>query len=478
MVLGILFNAALGRTLGAGDFGLYFLLNSFSAFALILIDWGQQFFALRELAQKPERAGDILGTSIVLRTLGTVVGCLPMGLAAWALGYDRRTIWFSVAFLAINLPVFLSQGFGLVFRSSSQMGLDAIVLVVNRAAGLVLALAALALGLGLGGILVSQGLAGVVAALVAFRIYQRVFALPFRFSWQTAKELFVGGTVMLALFISVYAQSYIDAVILSKLVPRDAMGWYAAAKSIMGTLLAPALILGSAAFPRLSRAAGNHASFRSELATAQRPLVLLAGLAAVGTWLFADVAISVVYGQRHFGPAGIILRVFGVGLFLLFIDHLFSAVLVALGRSNGLAIAKVANVALCVVLELLLIPYFQRKYGNGGIGVTLAAAIGELVMFLSALWLIPRHLLGTSIFLDGVRAIGCAVLTGAIFSWLPPLVPWVAIPGCILTYAACAISCGLLRRDDWRVAQALFRREGLAADSVAVAAAGGSRLEP
>lgn len=40
MVLGILFSAALGRALGAGDFGLYFLLSSFSTFALVLGDWG------------------------------------------------------------------------------------------------------------------------------------------------------------------------------------------------------------------------------------------------------------------------------------------------------------------------------------------------------------------------------------------------------------------------------------------------------
>ena len=62
-------------------------------------------------------------------------------------------------------------------------------------------------------------------------------------------------------------------------------------------------------------------------------MVWLGGLAAVGTWLFADVAIHVVYGQRAFGPAGIILSVFGLGLFLVFIDVLFGTALTALGRA-------------------------------------------------------------------------------------------------------------------------------------------------
>ena len=55
MVLGILFSAMLGRRLGAGDFGLYFLISSFSTFALVLVDWGQQYFGIREVAREPER---------------------------------------------------------------------------------------------------------------------------------------------------------------------------------------------------------------------------------------------------------------------------------------------------------------------------------------------------------------------------------------------------------------------------------------
>ena len=58
MVLGILFSAMLGRALGVGDFGLYFLINSFAAFALVLVDWGQQWFGVREVAKAPERGGE------------------------------------------------------------------------------------------------------------------------------------------------------------------------------------------------------------------------------------------------------------------------------------------------------------------------------------------------------------------------------------------------------------------------------------
>jgi O-antigen/teichoic acid export membrane protein len=40
--LAIVFSAALGRALGARDFGVYFLITSFAAFAYVVVDWGQQ----------------------------------------------------------------------------------------------------------------------------------------------------------------------------------------------------------------------------------------------------------------------------------------------------------------------------------------------------------------------------------------------------------------------------------------------------
>jgi O-antigen/teichoic acid export membrane protein len=459
MLLGVLFNAALGRTLGASDFGLYFLISSFATFALLVVDWGQQIFGIREVARSPERGGDLLGTGLVLRLVGTTLGCLLTAVCAWALGYDRRTVGFASAFVALNLPFFLAQNFGIVFRGHDRMGLDAAVSVCNRAAGLVLALAALWLGLGLGGVVVSQGLAGVVALLLGALLYRRVSVGPLHFSRATAQEILSGGTTILLMVVAVNVQPYIDAVLLSKLVPKDAVGWYGAARSIIGMLNAPVVILGAAALPRLSRASGDPRAFREEMAIAERPMVWMAGLGAVGTWLFADVAINLVYGHAGFAPAGAILGVFGLGLFLIFVDSLLATAVVALGRTASFSMLKVATVVLATALELFLIPYFQRRSGNGGLGVVTAFVACEPLILAGMLVLIPRGMLGRSFLLDGARAIGSAVLTGALLRLVPTLTPWVAIPACIAVYAAATIAVGLVRADDVRGLVQLVARE-------------------
>src|SRR5262249_43761039 len=155
-------------------------------------------------------------------------------------------------------------------------------------------------------------------------------------------------------------------------VPADAVGWFGAAKNIMGTLMAPSLILGAAAFPRLSRAASDSSTFNTEVRATLRPMLFLGALASVGTYLFADDAIAIVDGQQHFGPAGRILQVFAPGFFLLFIDVLFGYALIALGRATALSIAKVGSVLISTGLDLVLIPLFQQRTGNGGIGVMVA----------------------------------------------------------------------------------------------------------
>jgi O-antigen/teichoic acid export membrane protein len=456
--LAIVFSAALGRALGARDFGVYFLITSFAAFAFVVVDWGQQFWVIREVARFPERGSRLLGTALVLRVAGAALVSVPAGLLAWVLGYDRRTCLYAAAFIAVCLPFFLAQGYGLVFRGRDRMGLDAWVSVANKVALLALALAALALGAGLSGVMAAQAVAGVLALAVAAQLHRRVSTGRLRFSAETAREVMAGGSALVTMTVAVSVQPYLDAIILSKLAPAEAMGWFGAAKNIMGTLLAPAIILGAAEFPRLSRAASDVATFKTEVRAALRPILWLGALGGVGTVLFADTAIAMVYGQRNFAPAGTILKVYGPGLFLLFVDVLFGNALTAMGRATALSVAKIGSVLLSTALDLILIPIFQKGTGNGGIGVVVAFAASEAVVFAGALFLLPRGSLGPSVALDVGRALGAAAITALLFHWMPPLPLLVGLPLCVLVFSLCSVALGLVRRADVQLLRALLRK--------------------
>jgi O-antigen/teichoic acid export membrane protein len=269
----------------------------------------------------------------------------------------------------------------------------------------------------------------------------------------------VGGTSIVGMMVSVQVQPYLDAIILSKMVPADAIGWFGAATNIMGTLIAPALIVGAAVFPRLSRTASSIPVFKAELQASLRPILWLGALGSVGTYLFADGAIALIYGHRNFGPAGLILRFFSPGILLLFIDVMFGNALTAMGRASKFSMVKTVSIVVSTGFDILLIPWFQSRYGNGGIGVVAAFMLSELVVFAGALWLMPRGTIGRGVALDVGKAVLSVGLTAGLFGLLPELPIYVGIPACVAAFALCSLALGLLRRRDLDLMLAVMRKD-------------------
>jgi O-antigen/teichoic acid export membrane protein len=319
----------------------------------------------------------------------------------------------------------------------------------------VMVLGVLAFGGRLVPLIGAYALSGTITFVLAIALYRRLGFPAHHFSRPSARELVMDGAPMLAISLAVAAQPSIDANILYRFVPPEVLGWYGATWTIAGTLVAPATILGAAMYPRLSRAAHDRAEFSRVLRTAFRPLWLIALLGSVGTYLFADVAIGLIYSQRQFGPAAAILRAFALFLMLIYVDMLFGNAIVAERKAGKLARAKVVAVILTTAIELALIPYFQARIGNGGVGIVLALACGEFVMIGASLWLM-RQYLSKAMLADVARGLIVGIATIAGMELLPPLTPFIAIPLCIVMFALLAVLLGSVTRDDVQLLTSSF----------------------
>jgi O-antigen/teichoic acid export membrane protein len=455
--LAIVLTGALGRWLGAADYGTYYVLLTMSTSAYLLLEWGQSLWVVRESARAPERAGELLGTALAFRVAIATAATIPIGLLTLALGYGARTTWLLVLMSLAGIPLFLAQGYGIAFRAAERMGRDAAVSVVNKALILGIALPALAVGAGVPGVILAQALAGGAALIMARALYPGMNAQPLSVSRQTARAMFLGGLPVLSMAVAGAAQPYLDAVILSKLAPAAAVGYYGAARNILGTLLAPAVILGTASYPRISRAAQHGAGLTRELQTAMRPLLWLGALGATGTFLFAETAVGLIYGSG-FAPAATILKVYAPVLFLVFIDILLGNTIYAAGAAVGFAVVLALKVLVSAGLSVLLVPLLQARTDNGGIGLVISFALSELVVLSGALVLLPRGTLTGAVVVDAARALGSALLTLLLFRLLPSLNPWFGIPLCIGTFSGASWVLGLMHRRDLVALQDLLRR--------------------
>jgi O-antigen/teichoic acid export membrane protein len=218
------------------------------------------------------------------------------------------------------------------------------------------------------------------------------------------------------------------------------------------------MILGAAAYPRIARVSADSAMLRREVRSAFRPLLWLGALASTGTYLFAGTAVSLIYGSRGFEPAATLLAVFAPGVFLLFVDILLGNIIYASGRGTWFAIAKIVSVVVGTLLDILLIPFFQEHFANGAIGVFVAFALSELVVFAGAIIVLGRATLEAATALDVARALGAAGATVLLFRLIPAVPPWFGIPLCVATFAVSSLALGLMGRRDLAVLQTLVRR--------------------
>jgi O-antigen/teichoic acid export membrane protein len=455
--LSLVLSAALGRSLGAADFGLLYLVTTMATFAYVLAEWGQAIYLVGEVARHPDRAGTLLGSSLAFRVIGAgVVGALGL-VVAWGLGYDGRTLGLYALLVTAYVPLFCARTFGFVFRGHERMDYDALASVLTKALTLLLTIPALALGGRLVAVILAQGGAGVGALAASAWLFSRLRLSRPRATREGLRELAAGGAPFLAMSAAISLQPYLDAIVLSKLAPTTVVGWYGSAQTFMNALVMPAAILTAAAYPGLSKAAGDPEAFRKRLRSTLRPVLVLGTLTAVGTFLFADLMVNLVYGTKKFGPAVAVLQVFAPVLFIAFIDMMLGSAIMAAGKARPLAIAKLVAVGLTTGLELLLVPWFQDRFGNGAIGLVVGFGAAEFVVLAASVTLLRPGTLDRKLLLDLGRALVAGAGTLALVMVLPAS-PLVALPACLLGFTLLSVLLGLVNRDDVASFRALVER--------------------
>jgi O-antigen/teichoic acid export membrane protein len=457
-ILTIVLSATMARMLGPSDFGTWYLLTSIATFAYVIVDWGHGPFITRETARHPDRSGVLLGSALAVRTAAALFVC-PFAVATtWLLGYDMSARVLTAAMILCLLPQYLGLSFGWVFRAYERMDRDAVLNVVFKLAMLIASVACLMLGGRLLGLVLASSVAGCLTLAMGIAMYRRLHLPPISATVPTARELLRDGAPMLAMSLAVAIEPYFNSNILYKMASPEVVGWYGAAWNIAGTLIAPATILGATMYPRLSTAAGDRSHFKRVFDVSFRPLLLVAVLGAVGTYLFADVAVGLIYSLQKFGPAADTLRAFAPVVLLMYVDLFFATAILSAGKAGRLASTKVAVVVITTALVFVLVPICQARFANGGIGVMFALATGELLM-VAAAFIILRDVADRRTIGDVCRSLIAGFATILLIRLLPALNPFLAIPLCVLAFGGLSLLVGAAKRSDVEMLLSAFRKK-------------------
>ena len=309
-------------------------------------------------------------------------------------GYNTTTQW-----LIIILGVAkLWEGAGRIFTSSYQgfemMQFPALGSITERV--VVATCGVTALLLGYHSIAIALIMAGSsllhFAVLVKF-IPRFITHFP-RFRWTEVRRLMKASLpyFLWAVFAIVYFR--VDAVMLSLMAPGAVVGWYGAAYRFFDILMFLPSIFSTAVFPVLSRLWGKEDA-DSLAATTQKSLqfILLAGIPiSIGVFAGSEWIIKLFFGLKEYAPSVILLKIFAVGLLLVYIDFILISAVIAADKQRSWTIAALIAMLVNPALNYFLIPFTQVHYGNGGIGSAIATLLTELLVMCMALYLIPKRI--------------------------------------------------------------------------------------
>lgn len=456
--LTIVINAFMGRYLGADDLGYSYLATTIMGFGFLFVEWGQSGVLPAAVAQDRSRAPVLLGTAIAWKAGAAVLVSLLLSAGCWLLRYP-------VTFQLVLLIVASQATVGAISAVCQDVvrGFERTdVAAIGKLAALLLSVAfvipTLVLGGGLEAVLLAQTLAQFIVLLMVWRLTRRVVP-TISASRHELKGLVVSGTSFLAFGLALTLQGNVDAVFLSKLTSAEVVGWHAAAQKLQGALVIPASALISALYPTLSRLfVVDMQGFRDTTNRALKGTTILAVPLALCCAIYRDIGIA-LYSERSFAPAGENLLVLSGVLFLVYFSMPLGTALVASGGQKKWALVQASCVLVSFALDPLLIPYFQKRYGNGGLGICVGGVVSEIFMVGTAMLLCPKGIVNRSLAVSMAKATLAGVCMVGVAYLLRGLSPFLAAPVALAAYVGSLWLIGGVEPEQLDAARGLLQRK-------------------
>ena len=422
------------------ELGGYFVAIALTNLIAILTELGIQNPLIREMTLHPQQTRHYLGNALIVRVILSIVAygiMIISGISLYPSIIVKMIVFLGLAEIANSL----AQLYRCVFRAHEEMKYEALTVIAERGAFLVIGGGAILRGYGLVPVCQVMLAAGCINLILSVGLTRLRFT-PLRFqpSRETVKVLmqqalpFAVGNLFNLLYFRV------DAIMLSKLSSEgvDANTWYGLAYTIVNafTILPGAFMMG-AMFPVLSRAwEREKGRFPGAYTFGMRWMVLSGLPLAVGLSLLSPEITAVLfptYTPSEVGKIATALQWLSWAGGLIFVTTAVQAVLRATDKRRAFSVLMGATALLNICLNIYLIPRYSH------VGAAKAMVMSEAFLLIFGIGYISRNIIKfretplifrtllKATFLSALMGIGLVLLKGS-------LSIWVLIPLAVLFY--------------------------------------------
>lgn len=406
----LLWTFVVPRHLGAAGWGLLVTGSSIGGLLGVLMGQGTGKYLVRQFVREPERAGSLLGTSLVFRLALLLPGAVLLGLYIKLAGFNGQASLIVLIASAVVAFALLGEPLDSVFQAVERMEFLAASDVADKVMQSALAIGLVLLGFGV--IHVAISALCVAAFVFALKIsWARKFSRPeLRTTLPEAKKLARESLPYwtMSLFLTFYV--WIDTAMLSVMAPARVVGWYGVPTRLFGTFQFAGNMLAMLWLPRLIVAHEKPGvDFKRVASFPLGQALLLSIPIATGGAVVAGPLIRTLFGPDFAGavPA---MALLSLCLIPLYLNIMAYTVLVAEGRQ--VVWTKIIMGASIVnpLLNLVAIHYFQSRHGNGATGAALCLLTTEALISVISLRVATRGILRRETVLQLLRCLLAAAL--------------------------------------------------------------------
>jgi O-antigen/teichoic acid export membrane protein len=259
----------------------------------------------------------------------------------------------------------------------------------------------------------------------------------------------------------------IDTVLLSLMTNTAVVGWYGAAYRLFDTLLfVPNIILNAIMYPVFSKLSSSSREETLRLAVEKcLNFLLICSFPIAALMIMADNnIIGFLYHQADFDNAGTVLQALAPGLIFLYLNTLFSSLIVVSKKEKRIPWMAAAALVFNLTFNLILIPFTQQN------GAALVTSLTELLLLIISLRLVPRNLLPSAKSLPlGLKTLGATLVMSAAIYLMHTWSILLIAPLALLIYAVMILVLRAIPREDFQAIYQAFKQKNRKATTSALA---------
>jgi len=391
----------IARAIGPEDLGKYYFAISFTTIFAIFIDLGLANVLMREVArlQKPtggqaktkEKTQQLLSNVLILKIPLAVFSWLALVILINLMGYPeitRNLVYLSS--ICMILDSFTMTFFSII-RGFHNLSFESIAAVVFQIIVISFGLTALHFNMGLlwlMGALVTASVFNFLYSLILVRKKFKIKILP-KLNKDLLK-LIIKITIpfgLFAIFQKLYM--YLDTVLLSILAGDKYVGLYQIAFKIIFALQFLPMAFMASLYPAFSTYwVKNKQQLTISFERAMNYLIIISLPIAVGIIVLTDKIILIF--KEGYTEAILPLQIIMAALVFLFLTYPVGSLLNACDKQKINTRNMGITLAVSIILNLILIPWFRDNFSNGAIGAAITVVATNFLMLILNMYYVSQ----------------------------------------------------------------------------------------